>query len=119
MIAENLTTLKKLIHLGDEKFVTLVCEDEYVIKALTNFLKSEDEEQYMSCLEAIAEISSSDNPSNIDKLIENGILNSLASIMTNTHKADTIRTCLLTLSNITAGSDIHIEAFLKNMGIIT
>jgi hypothetical protein len=48
---------------------------------VTNYLRSSEEESYLPCLNAVSAISGSDKVDNIDKLIENGVLVSIDSIM--------------------------------------
>ena len=90
-----------------------ICQNDFVVKSLIHHLKSHLSEESLPSLRALSSICCSENPSNVDKVLDYGLLDAFFQIMAPT-KFDQTTQCLWGLSNIAADSEDHIQQLIAH-----
>ena len=102
----------------DDQFLTQICQSKNMIQTLIHFMNSDLIEEHTPALRAIGNILTSDNQENIDLFIFHQGLQTFNKMMVVDQQLQLMKECMWGLSNITAGSENQIAAFLAEEELV-
>lgn len=98
---------------ADDQFLTQICQSKNMIQTLINYMNSDLIEEHTPALRAIGNILTSDTQENIDLFIFHQGLPTFNKMMVVDQQLQLMKECMWGISNITAGSEGQIAAFLN------